>query len=54
MIAWAQEVERYADRTGQNYDEIVSFYEEIVFPPVKHFPGIIGAPVVMPNIKNST
>jgi len=52
MIAWAQEVERYADRTGQNYDEIVSFYEEIgFFPLVKYFPGIIGGHCVMPNIK---
>src|SRR5205823_9324890 len=43
MIAWAQEVERYADQAGQNYDEIVSFYDEIgFFPPVKYFPGIIG------------
>jgi UDP-N-acetyl-D-mannosaminuronate dehydrogenase len=51
MIAWAQEVERYADRTDQNYDEIVSFYEEIgFFPPVKYFPGIIGGHCVMPNI----
>src|SRR5204863_8634594 len=52
MIAWAQEVERYADRVGQNYDEIVSFYDEIgFFPPVKYFPGIIGGHCVMPNIE---
>jgi UDP-N-acetyl-D-mannosaminuronate dehydrogenase len=52
MIAWAQEVERYADRLGQDYGEIVSFYEEIgFFPPVKYFPGIIGGHCVMPNIE---
>jgi UDP-N-acetyl-D-mannosaminuronate dehydrogenase len=52
MIAWAQEVERYADQIGQNYDEIVSFYEEIgFFPPVKYFPGAIGGHCVMPNIE---
>ena len=52
MIAWAQEVERYADRIGQDYGEIVSFYEEIgFFPPVKYFPGIIGGHCVMPNIE---
>ena len=52
MIAWAQEVERYADRIGQNYEEIVSFYDEIgFFPPVKYFPGIIGGHCVMPNIE---
>jgi len=52
LIAWAQEVERYSDRLGENYDEIVSFYEEIsFFPPVKYFPGVIGGHCVMPNIE---
>lgn len=52
MIAWAQELERYCDRSGANYDEIISFYDEIkFFPPVKYFPGVIGGHCVMPNIK---
>jgi len=52
MIAWAQEIERYCDRTGANYEEIISFYEEIsFFPPVKYFPGVIGGHCVMPNIQ---
>lgn len=52
MIAWAQEVERYCDRFGVNYDEVVSIYDEIkFFPPVKYFPGIIGGHCVMPNIE---
>jgi UDP-N-acetyl-D-mannosaminuronate dehydrogenase len=52
MIAWAQEIERYCDRTGQSYDEIVSIYDEIpFFPTTKYFPGIIGGHCVMPNIK---
>jgi UDP-N-acetyl-D-mannosaminuronate dehydrogenase len=52
MIAWAQEIERYCDRSGQQYDEIVSFWEEIkYFPSVKYFPGIIGGHCVMPNIE---
>jgi hypothetical protein len=51
MIAWAQEVERYCEQAGQNYDEVVSFYDEIMFfPPVKYFPGVIGGHCVMPNI----
>lgn len=51
MIAWAQELERYCDRTGADYEEVISFYEEIkFFPPVKYFPGIIGGHCVMPNI----
>lgn len=51
LIAWAQEVERYCDLTGQSYDEVVSFYEEIAFlPPVKYTPGVIGGHCIMPNI----
>ena len=51
LIAWAQEVERYCTKLGANYDEVVSFYEEIkFFPPVKYFPGEIGGHCVMPNI----
>ena len=52
LIAWAQEVERYCDGLGQDYDEIVSFYQEINYlPPVAYFPGIIGGHCVMPNIE---
>lgn len=52
MIAWAQELERYCDQAGQNYGEIVSFYEEIgFFPKVKYFPGVIGGHCVIPNIE---
>ena len=51
LIAWAQEVERYCDQLSLNYDEIVSYYEEIKYlPPVKFFPGVIGGHCVMPNI----
>jgi UDP-N-acetyl-D-mannosaminuronate dehydrogenase len=52
LIAWAQEVERYCNATGANYDEVVSFYEEIRYlPRVKFFPGVIGGHCVLPNIK---
>jgi len=52
LIAWAQEVERYCDRTDQSYDEVVSFYNEISYlPAVKYVPGIIGGHCVMPNIE---
>ncbi|WP_455378534.1 hypothetical protein [Petrachloros mirabilis] len=51
MIAWAQDVERYCDQFGLNYDEVVSIYEEIpFFPPVKYTPGVIGGHCVMSNI----
>jgi UDP-N-acetyl-D-mannosaminuronate dehydrogenase len=52
LIAWAQEIERYCDKSGQDYDEVASFYDEINYlPPVKYFPGIIGGHCVMPNIE---
>ena len=52
MIAWSQEVERYCDQFGQDYDALASFYEEVkFFPPVKYFPGAIGGHCVMPNIE---
>ena len=52
LIAWAQEVERYCKDLGTNYDEVVSFYEEIGYlPRVKFFPGNIGGHCVLPNIK---
>lgn len=51
IIAWAQEVERYCDQFGVNYDEAVSIYDEVpFFPPVKYFPGVIGGHCVMSNI----
>lgn len=52
LIAWAQDVERYCDRAGAKYDEVVSFYDEIgFFPSVKYFSGIIGGHCVMPNLE---
>src|SRR5437763_12938231 len=52
LIACAQEVVRYCDQLGLNYDEVVSMYGESTFlPPVKYFPGIIGGHCVMPNIE---
>jgi len=52
MIAWAQQIERYCDQSGADYNEVIAFYEEIkFFPPVKYYPGVIGGHCVMPNIK---
>jgi UDP-N-acetyl-D-mannosaminuronate dehydrogenase len=52
MIGWAQEVERYCDQSEVDYEEIISFYDEIkFFPPVQYFPGVIGGHCVMPNIE---
>jgi UDP-N-acetyl-D-mannosaminuronate dehydrogenase len=45
-------VERYCDQLGQNYDEVVSIYDEVpFFPRVKYFPGVIGGHCVMSNIE---
>jgi UDP-N-acetyl-D-mannosaminuronate dehydrogenase len=52
MIAWAQEIERYCDQFGLDYEEVVSFFDEIkFFPRVKYFPGVIGGHCVVPNIE---
>ena len=52
LIAFAQEVERYCDQVGVDYNEVVSLYDEVTFfPLVKYFPGIIGGHCVMPNIE---
>jgi UDP-N-acetyl-D-mannosaminuronate dehydrogenase len=52
LIAWAQEVERYCNRLGVDYTEVVSFYDEVpFFPPVTYFPGVIGGHCVMPNLE---
>ena len=52
QIAWAQEVERYCAQLDADYDEVVSFYDEIPFlPRVKYEPGVIGGHCVMPNIR---
>jgi UDP-N-acetyl-D-mannosaminuronate dehydrogenase len=52
LIAWAQQLERYCDAAGVDYDEVVPFYDEIAFlPPVRYFPGAIGGHCVLPNIE---
>jgi UDP-N-acetyl-D-mannosaminuronate dehydrogenase len=52
LIAWAQTVERWSGDLGADYNEVVSFYEEIgFFPPVKYVPGVIGGHCAMPNIE---
>lgn len=51
LIAFAQELNRYADRVDGDYFEITSFFDEIDFlPRVRYFPGFIGGHCVIPNI----
>ena len=51
LIAFAQELNRYAAEVGGNYDEAVSFFDEVDFlPRTRYFPGFIGGHCVIPNI----
>jgi len=51
IIAFAQELNRYAEALGADYDEAASFFEEVEFlPRVKYSPGFIGGHCVIPNI----
>ena len=52
LIAWAQEMERFARRHRARYEEIPAFFEEIDYLPRHAFvPGYIGGHCVMPNIQ---
>jgi UDP-N-acetyl-D-mannosaminuronate dehydrogenase len=50
-IAFAQELNRYAETVSADYDETVRFFEEVEFlPRQSYFPGFIGGHCVIPNI----
>lgn len=51
LVAWAQEVERFAARFGASNEEVNAFMEEIDYLPSSIFPGHIGGHCVMPNIE---
>jgi UDP-N-acetyl-D-mannosaminuronate dehydrogenase len=52
LVAWAQEMDRFADAVDANYWEATAFLEEIDFlPPVVFQPGYIGGHCVMPNLE---
>ncbi|MGH8012514.1 MAG: GDP-mannose dehydrogenase [Candidatus Binataceae bacterium] len=51
MIAFAQELNRYAETVGADYAEAIDFFEEVGFlPRTRYFPGFIGGHCVIPNI----
>jgi UDP-N-acetyl-D-mannosaminuronate dehydrogenase len=50
LVAWAQEIERFAESYGGSADEVNAYIREIDFLPSHIFPGIIGGHCVMPNI----
>jgi UDP-glucose/GDP-mannose dehydrogenase family, central domain len=52
LVAWAQEMDRFAASVGADYWETLAFFEEIgFFPPVGFQPGFIGGHCVMPNLE---
>ena len=51
-IAYAQELNRYCERVGGDFDEAITFFEEVGFLPRQpYYPGFIGGHCVIPNIK---
>jgi UDP-N-acetyl-D-mannosaminuronate dehydrogenase len=51
IIAFAQELNRWADAAEAYYDDVTTFFEEVAFlPRAKYFPGFIGGHCVIPNI----
>ena len=52
LVAWAQEMDRFAEAVDADYWETTDFFEEIdFFPPVGFQPGYIGGHCVMPNLE---
>lgn len=51
-IAFAQELNRYAQQVGADYSEAIEFFDEVKFlPRERYYPGFIGGHCVMPNIQ---
>jgi UDP-glucose 6-dehydrogenase len=52
LIAFAQELNRYANQVEGDYAEALDFFEEVDYlPRTKYFPGFIGGHCVIPNIQ---
>jgi UDP-N-acetyl-D-mannosaminuronate dehydrogenase len=52
LIAWAQEMNRFAETVNADYLEVGKFFREIAYlPSVLFQPGYIGGHCVMPNIE---
>jgi UDP-glucose 6-dehydrogenase len=52
LIAFAQELNRYANQVDGDYAEALDFFEEVDYlPRTKFFPGFIGGHCVVPNIQ---
>jgi UDP-N-acetyl-D-mannosaminuronate dehydrogenase len=52
LVAWAQEMDRFAEAVDADYWETIDFFAEIDYlPPVSFQPGYIGGHCVMPNLE---
>jgi UDP-N-acetyl-D-mannosaminuronate dehydrogenase len=52
LIAYAQELNRFAAAVGADYAQATAFFDEISFlPRVRYTPGFIGGHCVIPNLK---
>jgi UDP-N-acetyl-D-mannosaminuronate dehydrogenase len=51
LIAFAQELNRYAERVGGTYPDATKLFDEVDFlPNCRFFPGFIGGHCVIPNV----
>ena len=51
QIAFAQELNRFAQQVEADYAEAIDFFEEVDFlPRTRYYPGFIGGHCVIPNI----
>lgn len=51
LIAFAQELNRYAGQVGGTYSDATRLFDEVDFlPHCRYFPGFIGGHCVIPNI----
>jgi UDP-N-acetyl-D-mannosaminuronate dehydrogenase len=51
LVAWAQEIDRFASDLTASYEEVLEFFCEVDFLPTTRFqPGYIGGHCVMPNL----
>jgi UDP-glucose 6-dehydrogenase len=52
QIAFAQELNRFAQTVEADYSEAISFFDEVEFlPRARYYPGFIGGHCVIPNIR---
>jgi UDP-N-acetyl-D-mannosaminuronate dehydrogenase len=51
QIAFAQELNRFAQNVEADYSEAINFFDEVEFlPRARYYPGFIGGHCVIPNI----